>query len=437
MIVDLPAKVRHAVEMACAARALARAAPSDHLKRVLARYAFVHLHDVDRFAAPWRNQLLRDDRTAATARAAEPALERFRRDWREYQQVRHYLAAKRQPRDTVDAARDQLETFELWSDIGELSVETLVDDAFEVYVQLSALEGLPPVDPVPAVSAAAVQAIQIVEPVGDEAYLEVNASTFATARAKTVSLRTGGQPGRIVPLINDVAESATLLAELARVEADLNPAIKRMVSCALPAELDEFLRLAIGPPPSLMRHAPDSSSLLAYYVGEGSPPDVITNLEVLRSSIPDQVREYLHGLRNSIGAHTDERDPWPDLESAMEGVELQRLVELLEWIQVLLELVAVSPGGPILLLLGARRFKSFFEASIPAERGLPYGGASSADVGELTSALPPPEVNSEHVIWVGGPGGSMKTAAVAGMLSTRQREVSARWEQIRRRADGA
>jgi len=130
-------KTRHAVQMACAARALARAAPSDHLKRVLARYAFVHLDDVARrpamgYGATWRNQLRQNPRTKPTAEAALPALQRLRLDWSIYQHVRDFIAAKRQPRDKADAAADQLATFKLWTDIGQLSVEALVDDAAEL-----------------------------------------------------------------------------------------------------------------------------------------------------------------------------------------------------------------------------------------------------------------------------------------------------------------
>jgi hypothetical protein len=136
-MIDLPKKTRHAVEMAVAARALAAAAPTDHRKRVLARYVFVYLHDVIRFAPAWRNALVRDPRSRATAEAAKPALERLRRDWETYADIRHYLAAKRQPRHPGDKAADQLAAFRLWADIGDLSVETLTDDALEIYAQLA------------------------------------------------------------------------------------------------------------------------------------------------------------------------------------------------------------------------------------------------------------------------------------------------------------
>jgi hypothetical protein len=169
-MIDLPDKTRHAVEMAAAARALAGAAPTDHRKRVLARYAFVYLHDIVRFAPAWRNALARDPRSRATAEAAKRALDRLRRDWETYAEIRHYLAAKRQPRDPSDKAADQLAAFRLWADIGDLSVETLTDDAVEIYAQLAALDGPAPIDARPAVPEGIHEALAGLDPIGTEAY---------------------------------------------------------------------------------------------------------------------------------------------------------------------------------------------------------------------------------------------------------------------------
>jgi hypothetical protein len=421
---DPDLKTRHAVQMACAARALAAAAPSDHLKRVLARYVFVFLHDVLRFAPAWRNQLLKDEARRATAEAAAAALERLRVDWKHYQGIRHFLGAKRQLRDPADAAADQLETFRLWTDIGALSVETLVDDAIELYVQLAALERLPPIDAEPEVSAAAVQALGSAEPLGDEAYLEVNAATFATARPRTVALRQGGHVGRLVALVNDVAESAAVLAGLAEVD-DLHPAIRRLVVCELPSEISELMRLTIGPVTVDGEDAPADPSLLAWYREHDRPPDALTVLAYLESSIPVQMRVQLRDWRNRLGAHIDDATPWSVLEEGLSDPDLGPSVHHLRWLELQLEHAAVTAGGPALLLLGTRQFKSLFEAAT-YEVELSYNGAGATDPGQLRSALPPPEVDDEHVIWVGGALGSKLAPAVAGMLAGRARAVNER-----------
>src|SRR5438270_2555249 len=128
-MVDAAQKTRHCLQMALAARALAAATPDSHHKRVFARYVFVHLHEVIRFGSAWRNEVRRASEPAYVA--AGPALARLRTDWdQRFADVRHYIAAKRQPRAS-DVATDALESFALWADIGALSVDTLLDDAVE------------------------------------------------------------------------------------------------------------------------------------------------------------------------------------------------------------------------------------------------------------------------------------------------------------------
>lgn len=433
---DPDAKTRHAVQMACAARALAAAAPTDHLKRVLARYAFVFLHDVTRYAPAWRNRLLEDKPTRATAEAASPALDRLRGDWGHYQAVRHFLAAKRQLKD-ADATIDQLETYRLWNDIGALSVEVLVDDAVELYVQLAAMERLPPIDAHPEVSEAVVQALAAAEPLGDEAFLEVNASTFATARPRTVALRQGGHAGRLVALINDVAEAASVLAALADVD-DMHEVIRRLVGCELPSEISELMRLTIGPLRESHDDAPGDPSLLGWYRKHGGPPDAVAVLDFLESSIPRATRAELGDWRNRLGAHIDDATPWSVLEEGLKDGDLGPSVHLLRWLELNLEHAAVTRGGPALLLMGTRQFKSLFEAATH-EVDLPYDDAGISDPGQLGSALPPAEVDSEYVIWVGGPQGSKLAPAVAGMMAGRSRSVDERlkaWNAEARRPRG-
>jgi hypothetical protein len=359
-----------------------------------------------------------------------PALERLRGDWKVYEDVRHFLAAKRQVRDQADAAADQLATFELWAEIGELSIETLVDDAFEVYVQLAALCSMGAIDPAPAVSGAALAALAEVEPVGDEAFLELNAASFASARPNTVALRMGGRLGGLLALVNDVAESASILARLAQVD-DLGAPIERLVTCALPSEISELMRLSIGPPLSFQAHTPDSTSLLAYYGMPDKAPDPLSVLEGLSGSIAEQTKEQLLDWRDRLGAHTDEDTPWAVLEEGIESEGTSDLIGLLEWIEVNLEYAAAVPGGPSLLMLGTRQMKTLF-ASAGYAQGLPYDDPD-VDPGNLGSALPPEHADSEYVVWVSGPRGSALTAAVAGMIAARSAEVAERHELVRKK----
>jgi hypothetical protein len=263
---DAPEKTRFAVQMAIAARALVGATSDPHRKRVIGRYVFVYLHDVIRFAAHWRNTLARASPTRPAADSALPALQRLRQDWDQYQNVRHFIGAKRQVRDRVDAAVDQLESFRLWTDIGELSVGALVEDAVELYVQLSSVSPLPPVDLAPSASFDVVAALATLDAVGEAGLLEIAASSFSGGRANTFPVRQGGEVGRLVPLLNDVAENIQTLCAIAEL-GELQPPFNHLVRCQLPSEIDELLRLSLGPSPG----APLSTdrSLLELYLEPG------------------------------------------------------------------------------------------------------------------------------------------------------------------------
>ncbi|HXI18596.1 MAG TPA: hypothetical protein VNM48_19705, partial [Chloroflexota bacterium] len=410
-MIDVPQKTRHAVRMACAARTLARAAGNDHLKRLVGRYCFVHLHDVVRYAPRWKNQLGRSPATQVAVEAAAPALARLRRDWDEYQEVRHFLAAKRKPRDP-DAAVDQLATFRAWARIGELSVETLVDDAIEVYSQLSAFEHLPAVEYELEAPAEVARAFEAFTPVGEQALLEVDASTFAAARPNTIALRMGEDVGRLIPLINDVAESAKLLAELASAVSGIDP-LHTLVTCSLPMEIVELLRLSVGPPDSVLAHTPDTTSLLALYRSYSDPGPVVDVLEELRNSIDQPTWDWLLGWRNHLGAHTDDQLPWTDIATAIQNNNPARWSPMLDWITLRLEHAACTPGGPPLLLLGHRHLRSLLSGVEHAE-GLPYDDVSTAvDPGGLPSALPPDHADSRFAIHVAGTDGARLVGAVA------------------------
>lgn len=223
-------------------------------------------------------QLVRQDATKAAAESALPALDRLRADWDHYQHVRDYIAAKRQPREP-DPALDQLASFTLWIDIGELSVSTLVDDAVEFYVQLATFSAVSLVDLAPAVPDRVAHTLDALDPVNDEGLISITASSFGAGRASAFPIRMGGEIGRLVPLINDVAEHVVTLREIVPFVKH-GSALDRLLRCQLPSEINELLRLAVGPAPG----APSSSdrSLLGLYSEPGAPSGPKTPLEGLR-----------------------------------------------------------------------------------------------------------------------------------------------------------
>lgn len=424
-LTDAAEKTGHAVEMAVAARELAVAASDPHRKRVIARYVFVYLDDVIRFGAAWRNQLARQDSTSAAAESASPPLDRLRRDWDDYQHVRDYIAAKRQRRD-ADAASDQLVSFKLWAEIGELSVVTLVDDAVEFYVQLAAVSGVSSVDLAPTVPELRGRALDALDPVNEEGLISITASSFGAGRASAFPIRMGGEIGRLVPLINDVAENVVTLREIAPL-VDRGSALDRLVRCQLPAEMNELLRLAVGPAPDA--RPASGQSLLDLYSEPGAPPAPKEQLEGLRNAIAPTTRNEIHDWRNRLGAHIDAPTPWSELRAGIDSMDLESsgMLALADSVLLWLDTCACSLAGPLPLLFPVRHAKSVIDRNPELRRALAFDDPDADDgVGSRPSALPPPELDTPYGVWVPAPAGVPLSAVVAGMQAARGREVQAR-----------
>src|SRR5207248_1186212 len=102
----------------------------------------------------------------------------------------------------------------------------------------------------------------------------------------------------------------------------------------------------------------DTESLLALYCQPRKAPDAKQALENLRVSIAEETLEELRDWRNQVGAHIDDKSPWDILEQGMREMRLDDCVMLLDHVELNLEITACTAGGPILLLLNDRHFKS-------------------------------------------------------------------------------
>lgn len=292
-------------------------------------------------------------------------------------------------------------------------------------MQLAALESLPAIDSEPTVPSAVRDALAELDPIGEEGFLEATASSFGAAKRNALPIRMGGEIGALIALINDVADSAATLSALVPVVGDVEP-FRRLLACQLPSEINELLRLTIGPHPSVQGRKPDAGSLLVLYRQPERAPEPLQALEELRASIDERTLDELLDWRKRIGAHIDADCPWELLEQGIESQSLDDLVPLLDHVRLRLEIAACTPGGPILLLMHGRHLKSLL-ATAGYEGGLPYEeGEQGREIAQLISALPPPEVDSEFVIWTGGPSGSLLSAGVAGMIAGRNSELRER-----------
>ncbi|MBA3807042.1 MAG: hypothetical protein H0X28_01410 [Solirubrobacterales bacterium] len=423
-MLDTPEKTRHNLQMALAARALVRATTDSHHKRVLARYVFVHLHDVIRFGAAWRNEVRALSEPAF--QTAGPALTRLRGDWdQRFADVRHYIAAKRQPRST-DIASDQLESFALWAEIGALSVDALLDDAVELYGQLAAVADPGPLEYDPRAPEGVAEAMRSLRPLGEENFLEMTATSFGAARGPSLRVRMGGEVGRLIPLINDVAE-ALLTLETLWPAVQGAPAFERLLRCHLPSELNELLRLTIGEPGSSQARP---ESLLALYAQPGMPPEPAAVLRDLDGFVPASTRSEVLNWRNKVGAHTDAELPSSEIEASIDSLEVPPLIVFLEQVLFELERATCSIQGPRPLLLPERHLRSLRESAARVASRLDY---EDPDSKPPAPARPLPDIAASPVIcWVEGPPDFPGSAALAGITARRIDELNERIEQARK-----
>jgi hypothetical protein len=275
--------------------------------------------------------------------------------------VRNYIGAKRQPRNPLDRAADELESFELWLEIGELAVGALVDDAVDLYAQLSSqpstVTQLPSVDFDPKCPDELADAINALDALGEEGSIELAATSFGADRPGAFPIRQGGEVGRLVPLMNDVAENLKALQAVMEPAAEA-PVFDTLVRCQLPSELFELLRLALGPERGAL--VPPSSNLLELYSQPDSPDGPRRQLEGLRDMLSGRLdRAALRDMRNRIGAHIDADSHWAEeLAIGIDTTDPRPLScvanDVFDW----LEACALEPGGQLPLLLPSHKLKS-------------------------------------------------------------------------------
>jgi hypothetical protein len=409
--------------MALAARALATATPDSHHKRLFARYVFVHLHDVIRFGSSWRNEVRRVSEPAYAA--SGPALARLRADWDgRFADVRHYIAAKRQPRAS-DLATDALESLALWADIGALSVDTLLDDAVELYAQLDAVSPTSGLDFEPAAPEDVAEAMLTLRPLGEENFLEMTATSFGTARGPTLRVRMGGKIGRLIPMINDVGEALLALQTVWPAVEGVRP-FDRLLRCHVPSELNELLRLTVG---ETGASSTQLASLLALYERPGMPPDPAAALRDLDGLIAASTRAELLNWRNEVGAHTDAELPWNEIATSIDKLEMEPVIALVDRVFLGLERTACTVQGPAPLLLPEQHLRSLRESATRVASRLDYDDPDSEPP---APAQPLPDIAESPVMcWVEGPPDFPGSAALAGVTSRRIQDLNARLEQGR------
>lgn len=135
-MIDPAGKARHCTLMLLAAPVLADCAPDDVQKRALARYTFLFADSALDWMRRWKNQLKRDPASTRYAHACEPQLQKLANILEEVGEVRDFLAAKRQPRDSL-RANDLESTALLWAAINPANISAIGIATIEAFDALS------------------------------------------------------------------------------------------------------------------------------------------------------------------------------------------------------------------------------------------------------------------------------------------------------------
>lgn len=140
-------------------------------------------------------------------------------------------------------------------------------------------------------------------------------------------------------------------------------------------------------------------------------------LRQLAETIPDATRTDLRWLRDKLGAHIDAHVSLSTLEQALDGLDVNGLIALLDHVLDWLDAAACSHVDLGTLLLGGRAMRSLEASEAPSV-------VPDDALAELAR-----HADSPYVVMVGGRHGASRTGAVgaiAGRVTNRRQKWSAR-----------
>ena len=409
-MVDPSGKARHCTLMLMASSVLADCAPEEVQKRALARYSFLFADAALEWMRKWRNQLRRDRSTQLHARNCKPSLRGLEAALEEAGEVRDYLAAKRQPKDSL-RANDIEQTARLWAAVNPANVSAIGKAAIDSFDRLSNAPAGTTIAQWAALDPAHQRAVRDALPRRDPDYWYAAADSSADQRLHTLAVAQGGPIGRRVAEINDVAEHLDVLIRLAPV-LDCALLYDWLIRSAFSVELNSLFDLVAGPPPG---HPSKTIPLLDLCCADRSEEGktAVEDLRAFRRRIGEEGWIYVRWLRNSIGAHLDKDIRVFDVHDHLLNLDYPGVVRLAETSLDFLDEVGAYRAGLELLLLGERKIKPW--PADPATRA----------PGRPTSPLPRPgslagffrRFDSPHMIVSAS---NLGSGVVAGMSAARK-----------------
>jgi hypothetical protein len=394
--------------MLLAAGVLAGCAPEDIQQRTLARYMYLYADSFLLWGRRWRKQLARNPKTTKQAPKAHRHLRELDSALRDAIGVRDHLAAKRHA--VASWRADDVEgTARLWAAVNPVTAKAISTAAIAAYDALNAVEAPDgSIIDAMALPGEVAQAVCRALPTRDPTHWYLAADTAADQRMFTLPAAQGGELGRIIAQINDVAAHLGVLLRIAPVvESAL--AYDWLVRSALAVELNALLDLTLGPPPGA-RHSVIFP--LIELCRRGRPKHVADDLERLRESIGADGWLSIRWMRDKLGAHLDDHLAITTIHERLIELDYQGVVRLVEHVLDFLDALGAGQLDLPLLLIGERKINSWSTDAAKGAPGAPSPLGSPGTMGASFRRLDSP--------YMAVTGSMMGSAVLAGMVSARK-----------------
>jgi hypothetical protein len=395
--------------MLLAAAVLADCATEDLQRRSLARYCFLYGETALLWLRRWRNQLKRDSATAHKAWVAKSSVNRLAGALQAAVGVRHYLAAKR--KSVADWRADDIEaTTLLWTAVNAANVQAISAAAIEAYEALRIDVTDVPIIDLLYLPMKYRRAITDALPRRDRSHWYLAADTAADLREHTLPAVGGGELGRRIAQINDVAAHLDTLLVIAPILEDVL-IYDWLVRSMIVVELNALLDLALGPPPKHPRKV--LYSLLDLCRRERTEA-AHTELQGLHDAIGGEGWEYIRSARNLLGAHVDDELSMLEIHEHLLYLDYRGVIRLAGRVLDQLDRIGSGRLDLELLLIGERRIRSW-----PTDPNLPAPGRPEWPILTGTLAHFFRRLDSPYMVVTGSSFGS---AVLMGITASRRPE---------------
>jgi hypothetical protein len=393
--------------MLIAAGVLAGCAPEDIQQRALARYIYLYADSLLLWGRRWRKQIARNPTTTKHGPKAQRRLQELAAALQRAAGVRDHLAAKRQ--SVANWRADDVEgTARLWAAVNPVMANKIATAAIAAYDALNATSA-------PAGSILEVmtlppelaQAVTRALPIRNPAHWYLAADTAADQRMFTLPAAQGGELGRIIAQVNDVAAHLDVLLRIAPV-LEQSLAYDWLVKSAITVELNALLDLTLGPPPSARYNV---MFPLIELCRRGRPKQVAGDLDRLRESIGAEGWQTVRWMRDRIGAHLDDGLTISTIHRHLIELDYQGVVRLTEHVLDFLDALGAGQLDLPLLLIGQRKINSWSTDPAQGALGAPSPYGSPGVMATFFRRLDSPYMSMT--------GSTMGSAVLAGKVSSR------------------